>query len=793
MTTEAPHLVPAPGTIPVPANPELPGMPLERRVNRAELHLEILRTLNRTDWETFAGLELEHFVDWMAAIGVEVWYTQPGGIGGRFSDRLHSWYTDAARSALTWDNVPIDLPERFLARAHAHGILVVATFNMNLWVALAKLHPEWLIQDLPDGRQIRPNETFLCHNSPFGDYLREYLVDYVQRYPVDGVWFDDCNFGSRSASPFPAGCLCRWCADLFREQAGGELPLEVDWSSEAFRRWVSWRYDNLSAFQDRIAHEVRAARSPAARSPAARSDGEALTVRFNSYPRPRIPWTSANPLQPIDGESQFFIETEYPLLGPHLTAKLARARGDCEIWGHAPQPLTELGSALYQEPALMARVGLGALANGVFAECPIDYGQVAQMEPVFASLSARRELVGGASIRRVAVHLSQQTRDFHYAARADVVVVRDAADQARTALAGLPDVAPLLRQPILRTALADLDRHAEGSDEYWRQWVGFAEMLEQDHLPFDVMFDRSLLAGERKGGLEAYRTLVLPNSVCLSDAECARISEWVEAGGTLVASYETSLRDEWGARREDFGLGEALGVRYRGTYDAHGNGGSIYMMRGDPLGAVGEWIAFNGQHTEIDPRSGVELETVATLSVLKGIPHLPRGSAFYAGAGDDLDSGHLAVTCHQFGRGQAVYVSGDVGTAFASLPLPRLRALVGGLVARGGRLIKVEAPSRLLVAARWSDPGVLQVHLYERMLPMVPWDHYHPDVQAWSAIEEPIRFHNVAVTVVDDEAGVIRAARLLPGGEALQVRDGCSVVVPELELHAVVELELGSG
>ena len=374
--------------IPVPANPDLPGMPLELRVNRAEFHLVILRTLGSGDWSTFAGMEIEDFVDWVADLGMEVWYTQPGGIGGRTSDRLHTWYADPLKSALTFDTAPDDLAERFLSRAHAHGILAICTFNMNLWETVGMLHPEWRIRDLPDGRAIRPNTSFMCHNSPFGDFLVDYLEDYVSRFDIDGVWFDDCNYGSRGASPFPAGCTCRWCAERFRSEAGAELPQRVDFASLDFKRWVRWRYRNLREYQNRIASSVRAIR-------------EVTTVRFNSYPRPRIPWTSANELAPIRGGAQFFIETEYPLLGPHLTAKVARARGDCEIWGHAPQPIGPVGWAPYQEPTYMARVALGALANGVHAESPVDYHHPEQQRFVFAELARRREFVGGETLQAV--------------------------------------------------------------------------------------------------------------------------------------------------------------------------------------------------------------------------------------------------------------------------------------------------------------------------------------------------------------------------------------------------------
>ena len=755
--------------IPVPANPNLPGMPLHLRVNRAEFHLVILRTLGSGDWSTFAGMEIEDFVDWVADLGMEVWYTQPGGIGGRTSDRLHTWYADGLKSALTFDTAPHDLAERFLRRVHAHGILAICTFNMNLWESVGMLHPEWRIRDLPDGRAIRPNTSFLCHNSPFGDFLIDYLEDYITRYEVDGVWFDDCNYGSRGASPFPAGCTCGWCAERFRAEAGAELPQRVDFASLDFKRWVRWRYRNLREFQNRIASSVRAIR-------------EGATVRFNSYPRPRIPWTSANELAPISGPAQFFIETEYPLLGPHLTAKVARARGDCEIWGHAPQPIGPVGWAPYQEPTYMARVALGALANGVHAESPVDYHHPEQQRFVFAELARRRDFVGGDSLRQCALHLSQQTRDFHYAAHPPIG--RDLVERFRQSLAADPELRALAEGPIVAPTLRELAQECEGSDRYWKQWAGVAEMLERSHIPFDVLFDDGLTAE----GLAGYRVLVLPDSVCLSDAECAAITAWVAGGGTLVATYQTSLADEWGDRRDGFGLGEAFGLRYRGTYDAGGDGGTIYVLH-DWLARHGAWMAFAGQHTEVG-MPAADTEPLATLSVYRSLMMHPLGSAVDAADTERLDSGHLGITAHRHGQGLAIYVSGDAGTAFCDHPVPRLAELFADLVRRGGLTLTIDAPPRLLTAARARAPGDagdgsrIEVHLYERMLPQLPWDRQHPDVQTWGALDPPTTFRDIAITV--NEGRVVRARLPLLGRE-LTVKDG-TVVVPEVVLHQVVEL-----
>ena len=60
-----------------------------------------------------------------------------------------------------------------------------------------------------------------------------------------------------------------------------------------------------------------------------------------------------------------------------------------------------------------------------------------------------------------------------------------------------------------------------------------------------------------------FKTLILPNIAALSDEQCRQLRAFVERGGSLVATYETSLYDEWGARRKDFGLADLFGVSFR--------------------------------------------------------------------------------------------------------------------------------------------------------------------------------------------------------------------------------------
>jgi hypothetical protein len=59
--------------------------------------------------------------------------------------------------------------------------------------------------------------------------------------------------------------------------------------------------------------------------------------------------------------------------------------------------------------------------------------------------------------------------------------------------------------------------------------------------------------------------LLLPNAACLSAAQMDAIRNFVQNGGGLVASLDTSLCSETGAPSHYFGLSDVLGAHYLGA------------------------------------------------------------------------------------------------------------------------------------------------------------------------------------------------------------------------------------
>jgi len=69
----------------------------------------------------------------------------------------------------------------------------------------------------------------------------------------------------------------------------------------------------------------------------------------------------------------------------------------------------------------------------------------------------------------------------------------------------------------------------------------------------------------------------LPNTALLSDEQCRQLGEYVSAGGSLLATFETSMYNERNQRRADFGLAEVFGVHKAG--EVTGTNGNAFYAR----------------------------------------------------------------------------------------------------------------------------------------------------------------------------------------------------------------------
>ena len=124
---------------------------------------------------------------------------------------------------------------------------------------------------------------------------------------------------------------------------------------------------------------------------------------------------------------------------------------------------------------------------------------------------------------------------------------------------------------------------AYNSDLPWQSSMLFEQALIQARAPFDIVFDEHLR------DLSQYRVLVLPEQESMSDAQAAQVREYVEKGGGLVATGQTSLFTEEQRRRRDFALAGLFGIEapaYAGRRNREAAAGAAPVRRQQGKGRV---------------------------------------------------------------------------------------------------------------------------------------------------------------------------------------------------------------
>ena len=79
--------------------------------------------------------------------------------------------------------------------------------------------------------------------------------------------------------------------------------------------------------------------------------------------------------------------------------------------------------------------------------------------------------------------------------------------------------------------------------------------------------------------IKKYSALILPNTALLSDEQCRQLREYVNQGGSLLATFETSMYNERNERREDFGLAEVFGIHAAGPVIGRLGNANPYLAR----------------------------------------------------------------------------------------------------------------------------------------------------------------------------------------------------------------------
>jgi hypothetical protein len=310
--------------------------------------------------------------------------------------------------------------------------------------------------------------------------------------------------------------------------------------------------------------------------------------------------------------------------------------------------------------------------------------------------------------------------------------------------------------------------------------LGWYQALVESRIPFEMVHDR-LLDAEH---LAAYKTLILPNLACLSDAQCDQLRAFVSKGGSIIATQETSLYDELGTKRKNFGLADLFGVDWTGKVQGPMLN-SYIRLEHEALPGSAFFAGLEDAPRIINGVSRLEVtqrekfaETPFTL--IPSYPDLPMEKVYPRVPRTDISCLYLRRPA-----GRVAYFPFDIDRTFWEILCgDHLKVLRNTVLWANDEapVVEVDGPGLLDVTA-WKNPGSITVHLVNLTNPMAMKGPYRDFF--------PVGPHTVRLHLPADVQA--KRARLLATDKVVAMDRSAtvlSVTVPSILDHEVVAIEI---
>jgi Hypothetical glycosyl hydrolase 6/Beta-galactosidase trimerisation domain len=179
---------------------------------------------------------------------------------------------------------------------------------------------------------------------------------------------------------------------------------------------------------------------------------------------------------------------------------------------------------------------------------------------------------------------------------------------------------------------------------------GLYYALLEGRFLFDFVHEEKLGPAQ----LKKYSALILPNTALLSDEQCRQLRSYVDGGGSLLATFETSLYTDRNERRADFGLADVFGIRKAGELVA--TSANAYMARIEKPHPILEGFAGTNWIPGAENRIPVAPVDAPILTVVGGVVGYPPELSYPP----ESRTNEPAVVVREKGQSRLVYFPGDI-------------------------------------------------------------------------------------------------------------------------------------
>jgi len=636
-------------------------------------------------------------------------------------------------------DVPLHHRSAWLGTSDPFGTLVAGCRKMGMHVVartdphavreeVHATHPDWIAHNA-DGQPRRhwanPELWVSCALGPYNfDFMDQVHREITTKYKIDGI------FSNRWA-PQGGDCYCTNCQKNFKDATGMDLPRTGDRRDPARRAYVAWRKTRLTDLWKKWDATVRAANPEASFIPNGPPDlktaGELAAIQFTDNQARRgvtPPWNNGRRAKEYRS-----VMGRRPIGG---------------IFSVGLEEAYRWKDSVQSEPEIRLWVAEGT-ANG--------------MRPWVTKFS-------GVLYDKRWLPVVERIYEWHYAHER---YLRNETPLARVGL--LYSEQTSAEYP----GIAQGDRHED-------HVLGMYHSLLESRIPFEFVHE-AFLTPDR---LDRFKLLILSDAAALSDAQCRAIKDYVARGGSLLATFSSSLYDEEGRRRSDFGLADLFGVSFDGRVEGPMQNSYLSLDTDTATGARHPIL----QGLEGTPRivNGVFRLAVrptadfpSPLTLIPTYPDLPMEDVYPR-------VGHTTTRelyLREIGKSRVVYIPWDIDrTLWDVMCVDHLRLLRNAVewAANEPSPAHVQGPGLIDVTV-WRQRDSMTVHLVNLTNPMMMKGPLREVI--------PIGPQQVSVRLPDGTRP--KKVQLLTAGKTVDFKIAGQLVtltVPSIDVHEVVAIDL---
>lgn len=420
-------------------------------------------------------------------------------------------------------NVPFHRQAQFLGgrdlfgelcrAAHEDGVAVFARMDSNrAHEEFYKEHPGWFAID-GEGKPYKAGELFItCVNSPYyNEHIPAILTEVSKLYNPEG--FTDNSWSGLGRDSI---CYCENCKRSFHEKYGKEIPRVKNWDDQAYRQWIRWNYNRRLEIWDLNNKTTKAA-------------GGADCI-----------WSGMNSGS-ISGQSKSFRDYKEICKRADIIMLDSQARSDSSGF----QQNADIGKTIHGllgwnklVPESMAMYQAGRPTFRLSAK-PVPEARMWMFEGIAGGIQPWWHYVGASHEDR-RIYLTggdvfnwHKKNEEYLINRIPYATVGVVWSQQNFDFYGQDEAEVMVELP----------------------WRGITQALVRARIPYIPVHADHI---DREAGKLAL--LVLPNLGVMSDEQIESVRRFVNAGGGVIASGESSLYNESGDRRPDFALGDLFGA-----------------------------------------------------------------------------------------------------------------------------------------------------------------------------------------------------------------------------------------